>query len=438
MKEFPIPGDAERAALAGESAESVALDRGASNGQITASSEETAQAVSTLGRGAVDVLADGGKLQSDTLTDKQAVLPTHDVTAEPLLTSDVGVLNGQLVSEIRAASSEAVAEERVVESDAAAEMANDDVVNVIETEEAIENKEQQILQHCGSTLATATVASSVSNESSSEQEAPATIEDESAARLGSTSMAMTSPNCRMDVQGECQDSNTTTSCDHQSSIVPNSSSASPAPVTLESTSEPSASMHHALAYVIGASPLMSPVLADQCASFVVSVTRNVDYITRLSIFGMDRLMLELTEQSAPKLAKQWLLEKMGRTQELSASRAVSRNRAFGDGAKVAEILVTPGRLLHMDRQDQGPARLFWALPFFYQEMLISPHMFHDHLPIRYVEDLLDAVRHICAPHYLVQADLQVRDQAALDPGWQARVLSLLADLSIPNNSNRSS
>merc|ERR1711879_687342 len=114
---------------------------------------------------------------------------------------------------------------------------------------------------------------------------------------------------------------------------------------------------------------MSTALADQCSSFVVSVTRNVDYITRLSVFGMDRLMLELTEKSAPKLAKQWLLSKMGCTEQLNASRTLARDRAFGDHAEVADILVTPGRLLHIDRQSQATPRLFSALPFFYHEML---------------------------------------------------------------------
>ena len=63
-------------------------------------------------------------------------------------------------------------------------------------------------------------------------------------------------------------------------------------------------MRLAVAYGFGASPLMSPLLAHQCAPFIMSFARNADYVTRLSILGVDRLILELTENSAPKLILQ--------------------------------------------------------------------------------------------------------------------------------------
>lgn len=151
----------------------------------------------------------------------------------------------------------------------------------------------------------------------------------------------------------------------------------------------------AFAFGFGPSPLMSPDLAMRCAPFVLSVARNVDYVTRLCAFSADRLTLELTERSAAKLAKQWLSTKLRRP-ELQDNEP--RNRVFGQDRPTAEVLVPPGQLLHVDSTFAGAAagnsipNLSWPLPGFYQELFISPQMFHDHLPIRYVEDLLRVLR----------------------------------------------
>jgi len=154
-------------------------------------------------------------------------------------------------------------------------------------------------------------------------------------------------------------------------------------------------MKRAFAYGFGASPIVSPELAARCSSYVLSVAFDVDYITRVSVFGIDRLILQLTERSAANMAKEWFKQKMGRApgdQENFGPRA----RAFGANSQVAEVLCTPGRLLHMDCRGVGltgsPVKLLWSLPSFYHELYISTHMFHDHLPIRYVEHLLEAIR----------------------------------------------
>lgn len=152
-------------------------------------------------------------------------------------------------------------------------------------------------------------------------------------------------------------------------------------------------MRRAFAYGFGASPIVSPQLAARCSSYVLSVAFDVDYITRVSVFGIDRLILQLTERSAAQLAKQWISQKMGRG---GGERLSPRTRAFGANSQVAEVLCTPGRLLHMDCRGVGltasPVKLLWSLPSFYHELYISTHMFHDHLPIRYVEHLLEAIR----------------------------------------------
>jgi hypothetical protein len=190
----------------------------------------------------------------------------------------------------------------------------------------------------------------------------------------------------------------------------------------------------AVAYAFGTSPLLSPDLAERCTPFVSSVARNVDYITRLSVFGMDRLMLELTEHSVFRRAKQWLLRSTGREEMANNDKAATRNRAFGDCARVAEILSPPGRLVHMDRRGNKPPRLTWAMPGFYHEMLLSPSMFHDHLPILYVEDLLQIVTSFVGPH--AEAELELTGPARLDPGAQRRVLEQLHALHSGQNSGR--
>jgi len=200
---------------------------------------------------------------------------------------------------------------------------------------------------------------------------------------------------------------------------------------MEATTDPTSiplgqvrqSIGRAVAYAFGTSPLLSPDLAERCTPFVLSVARNADYITRLSVFGMDRLMLELTEHSVFRRAKQWLLRGLGREELANHDKAATRNRAFGDCARVAEILSPPGRLVHIDRRGSGPPRLTWAMPGFYHEMLLSPSMFHDHLPIRYVEDLLQAVASFVGPY--VEAELELTGPARLDPGAQRRVLEQL-------------
>eukprot|EP00913_Durusdinium_trenchii_P026703 g25052.t2 len=74
--------------------------------------------------------------------------------------------------------------------------------------------------------------------------------------------------------------------------------------------------------------IVSPELAARCSSYVLSVALDADYITRVA-------------------------------------------RAFGASSQVAEVLCTPGRLLHMDCRGVGltahPVKLFWSLPSFYHE-----------------------------------------------------------------------
>eukprot|EP00439_Symbiodinium_sp_Y106_P072239 s538_g13.t1 len=126
-------------------------------------------------------------------------------------------------------------------------------------------------------------------------------------------------------------------------------------------------MRKAFAYGFGASPtfgpvllnfhmIVSPELASRCASYVMSTAFDADYITRVSVFGIDKLILQLTdartgpleksERSAPNMAKQWIFQKLGRASEGTSTSP--RLRAFGAESQVPEVLCTPGRLLHMD------------------------------------------------------------------------------------------
>eukprot|EP00927_Polykrikos_kofoidii_P023591 TRINITY_DN21682_c0_g1_i1.p1 TRINITY_DN21682_c0_g1~~TRINITY_DN21682_c0_g1_i1.p1 ORF type:complete len:564 (+),score=100.16 TRINITY_DN21682_c0_g1_i1:129-1820(+) len=185
-------------------------------------------------------------------------------------------------------------------------------------------------------------------------------------------------------------------------------------------------MRKAFAYAFGASPIFSPELARKMMPFVLSVSRDADYISRLSIFSMDRFILELTEKSAPKLVKNWFVSKLGLPRSVGGSRT-ARERVFGDSAAVPEMMLPPGRLLHVHRrgigQKTGPVRLYWPMPSFFQDMLVSPHMFHDHLPIRYVEDLLQVVRQNAPAEHHPELYLKVR--ASTDPRAQEKVREAL-------------
>merc|ERR1719440_412401 len=98
----------------------------------------------------------------------------------------------------------------------------------------------------------------------------------------------------------------------------------------------------AFACVFGASPVMSPELSVFCTPFVFSIARNADFATRLSVLSMDMLILELTRESRITGAKHWLQEKLGKR----ISDPVQR--ALGSDACIANVMVPPGRLLHVD------------------------------------------------------------------------------------------
>eukprot|EP00427_Karlodinium_veneficum_P067171 CAMPEP_0169306884 /NCGR_PEP_ID=MMETSP1017-20121227/991_1 /TAXON_ID=342587 /ORGANISM="Karlodinium micrum, Strain CCMP2283" /LENGTH=553 /DNA_ID=CAMNT_0009400123 /DNA_START=75 /DNA_END=1736 /DNA_ORIENTATION=- len=155
-------------------------------------------------------------------------------------------------------------------------------------------------------------------------------------------------------------------------------------------------LRNAVAYCFGAPPVMSPLLAQKCAHFIVSFARNNDYITRLSVLSVDRLVLELTESSAPRMFKDWFLSKVKSPEQLQ-SLANPRTRAFGNNDRIPELLIPPGTLVHIDSRPQS-AQLFWAMPGLYNEMFICFGMFADHLPIRYVENLLQIIRENCQWH----------------------------------------
>jgi len=170
-------------------------------------------------------------------------------------------------------------------------------------------------------------------------------------------------------------------------------------------------VRRAVAYCFGVSPLMSAELATRCAPFVLSVSRGFDIVTRMSAFTVDRLLLELTEASAPRKVGQWFRRKLGSLDGSPNSKVAVRDRAFGENVTVSEPLVPPGKLLHLgmsvgsivsDPATRGKGcessshdsdvHLSCAMPGFYHQILINDQMFSDHGASKYVEDLLRAVR----------------------------------------------
>lgn len=169
-------------------------------------------------------------------------------------------------------------------------------------------------------------------------------------------------------------------------------------------------LRSAVAYGFGTSPLMSPLLSQRCMPFIMSFARNADFVTRLSTLSVDRLILELTENSGPKLVKNWFVAKFGNPQQSTTN--TPKMRAFGDPNCIAEVLTPPGTMIHIDSRSpfnefsllgytncdtarQMP-NLYWAMPLLYSEFSITFQMFKDHLPILYVEDLLHVIREGCS------------------------------------------
>jgi len=54
------------------------------------------------------------------------------------------------------------------------------------------------------------------------------------------------------------------------------------------------------------------------------------------------------------------------------------------------VLAPPGKLLHVTRRSGAP-KLYWVKSDFYNELHVGKHMFVDHLPVRYAEDMLQAL-----------------------------------------------
>jgi len=144
------------------------------------------------------------------------------------------------------------------------------------------------------------------------------------------------------------------------------------------------------AYGIGTPPLLTPELAEESLQWAVSIERGMDFISRLSVFGVDRLLFELTQASAAKMATDWFMKSIGQ-----ANNHHKRfERTFGLDREVAVVLMPPGRILHIDttikRENAAEGRprpAYWASSSFYQRYLLSMTMLNDHLPREYFTDI---------------------------------------------------
>lgn len=234
-----------------------------------------------------------------------------------------------------------------------------------------------------------------------------------------------------------------------------------------------------IAYCFGGAPLLTPELAAKCKGFVLSVGRNLDMVTRLSALTVDGLLYEMTERSAPRIARRWLkksksldsnmvspcpkrpshLERMlgiksrlpesctPDTETSRSSKLSHLERIFGHEAHMAESLVTPGKLLHIDSciRDKRPSpttkgiakrspppELFWPLPSFYQRILIGSNMVHDHLQVNYLEDILRLLYRKAPPH--IASELYIIDRASSDQDAERCVRQALEALAVEEKS----
>lgn len=149
-------------------------------------------------------------------------------------------------------------------------------------------------------------------------------------------------------------------------------------------------LRRASAYGIGTPPLLSPELAERTAGFVVTLVRGMDFISRLSVFAVDRLLYELTQASAGKIFTDFFMKSIG-GQDPYKKRF---ERTFGPDIAVAEVLLPPGRIVHIDTRSRlslrpglGPPEAFWGVGSFYHRYLLGSSMLRDHLPREYLTDI---------------------------------------------------
>jgi len=236
-----------------------------------------------------------------------------------------------------------------------------------------------------------------------------------------------------------------------------------------------ACFENAVAYSFGGAPLLTPELAAKCESFILSVGRNLDLVTRLSAFSVDCLLFEMTERSAPRVARRWLKKgkskskeaidtptsscqtaalplpswlKSKKTSDTSPSSNPSHHhRIFGTDASLVEALVPPGKLLHMDScscrgktspRTKGVAtrsrlpELYWPSAKFYQRILIGSSMLRDHYQLNYLEDLLRILYQRAPPH--IAHELYIVDRASDDQRAEWYVRAALEALVANDNS----
>lgn len=139
------------------------------------------------------------------------------------------------------------------------------------------------------------------------------------------------------------------------------------------------------AFGMGTPPLVNPGLADEMRPWALSIERGVDFISRLSVFSVDRFVFELTQASVAKMATDWLMRSIG----MDASHERFK-RHFGEGKEVAEVLVPPGRIIHLDTRGhetgRGAPAAFRATSSFYHRYILGTTMIADHLPKAYYVD----------------------------------------------------
>lgn len=145
-------------------------------------------------------------------------------------------------------------------------------------------------------------------------------------------------------------------------------------------------LRQATAYGIGTPPLLSAELAERCRHFIFTVVQGMDFVSRLSVFAIDQLLYELTELSAARRAVRWIKKALGKED----GRNTHFERTFGPDCFVAQVMVTPGRILHIDTVQQrlecpGSVlpRAHWGASQFYYRYFLGLSMFRDHLPEDY-------------------------------------------------------
>mmetsp|Transcript_1396 Transcript_1396/g.3056 ORF Transcript_1396/g.3056 Transcript_1396/m.3056 type:complete len:908 (-) Transcript_1396:56-2779(-) len=137
-----------------------------------------------------------------------------------------------------------------------------------------------------------------------------------------------------------------------------------------------------VAYTIAIPPVVTPELARHAENYIICAQRGKDWICRLSLFGVDHLIKELSHESLGSKVYEGVLTAVGFAEKVEA-----RRKSMG---KPEDHMVPPGIVIQVNnRPTSEHPKAFRAASQDYDHLLLAFRMVEDHLPNLNVAGLLE-------------------------------------------------